>query len=246
MAAPTYDDDVEKALTKVMSQNSALMKQARTQGLQGAQQVGLGQSTMGIQAAQAAALNAAMPIASQQAQQAHQKNIQGAQFGHETAQQQALFGHQTGMQREQFGHESGMQKAGFQHASSESALDRAQQTKQLWDSGYLDRLKMHEGASLDRHAQDLQRNFEAQQNAEQRSMQERIAAMEISAADRERAASAFSSIENAYAAMFAQIGSNENLPGDVREAYVRHAGNIRNSNINMISSLYRASGQIPW
>lgn len=224
MAAPTYDDDVEKALTKVMSQNSALMKQARTQGLQGAQQAGLGQSTMGIQAAQAAALNAAMPIASQQAQQAHQKNIQGAQFGHET----------------------GMQQAGFQHASSESALDRAQQTKQLWDSGYLDRLKMHEGADLDRRAQELQRNFEAQQNQAQRSMQERLAAMEIGAADRERAASAFNSIENAYAAMFAQIGANENLPANVRESYIQHAGAVRQSNINMISSLYRASGQIPW
>lgn len=224
MAAPTYDDDVEKALTKVISQNSALMKQARTQGLQSAQQVGLGQSTMGIQAAQAAALNAAMPIASQQAQQAHQKNIQGAQFGHET----------------------GMQQAGFQHASSESALDRSQQTKQLWDSGYLDRLKMHEGVALDRQTQDLQRNFEAQQNAAQRSMQERIAAMEISAADRERAASAFNSIENAYAAMFAQIGANENLPANVRESYIQHAGAVRQSNINMISSLYRASGQIPW
>ena len=224
MAAPTYDDDVEKALTKVMSQNSALMKQARTQGLQSAQQVGLGQSTMGIQAAQAAALNAAMPIASQQAQQAHQKNIQ----------------------REQFGHETGMQKAGFQHASSESALDRAQQTKQLWDSGYLDRLKMHEGADLDRRAQELQRNFEAQQNQAQRSMQERLAAMEISAADRERAASAFNSIENSYAAMFAQIGANENLPANVRESYLQHAGAVRQSNINMISALYRSSGQIPW
>lgn len=246
MAAPTYDDDVEKALTKVMSQNSALMKQARTQGLQVAQQAGLGQSTMGIQAAQAAALNAAMPIASQQAQQAHQKNIQGEQFGHETAQQKALFGHQTGMQREQFGHETGMQKAGFQHASSESALDRSQQTKQLWDSGYLDRLRLHEAAGLDRHAQDLQRNFEAQQNEAQRSMQERLAAMEISAADRERAASAFNSIENAYAAMFAQIGANENLPANVRESYIQHAGTVRQSSINMISSLYRASGQIPW
>lgn len=222
--ATRYDDDVETALTRIMSQDSALMKQARTQGLHSAQAKGLGQSTMGIQAAQAAALNAAMPLASQQAQQGHQKNMQTSQFGHET----------------------GMQQAGFQHAASQSELDRAHATKQLFDSGYLDRLKMHEGAALERQTMGMQQAYESSQKDLDRAMQERLAAMEISAADRERLASSLAANEQSYAAQFAQVASNHELPANVRESYLQHMGMIRNSNFNTMSALYRSAGVVAW
>jgi hypothetical protein len=240
------DEDVEKTLTRLMSQNSPLQKQARTQGLQSAQQMGLGQSTMGIKAAQASAYNAALPIASQQTAQAHQRGLQGEQFTHQRGMQEAQFGQQDKTLAGQYGHETGMQERGFGHAASQAEMDRRQQQQMLLESAYLDRLKMHEGSSLTRAEMAQQQAHEANMRGLDRSTQERIAAMEISAADRDRAAGAFMAAENSYAALFSQIGANENLPADVRDRYLTHAGNIRNSNFNMLSSLYRASGQIPW
>lgn len=234
---PAPDDDVEKVLTRIMSQNSGMMKQARTQGLQGAQAAGLGQSTKGIQAAQAAAYNAALPIASQQAQQAHQKGMQTEQFGHERGMQEAGFGQQTKMQTAQFGHETGMQSAGFQHAASQAELDRRTQSELQLQGAYLDRVKMLE---------ELNRTlpFQAQESALQRQMQERIASMEVSAANKERALSAMTQFNNTYQAAYSQIAANENLPADARNQMLGHLQNVMNHNQNLTTSLYRY--EVPW
>ena len=69
------DDGVASRVAAISSGNSDLMKAARTQGLQSMQRRGLGNSSMAIGAAQGAALNAATPIASQEASQIAQKNL---------------------------------------------------------------------------------------------------------------------------------------------------------------------------
>lgn len=270
VTTPAPDDDVEKILTRVMSQQSPMMKQARTQGLQAAQTAGLGQSTKGIEAAQAAAYQAAFPIASQQAQQGfqkgmqreefgHQRGMQGAQFGHETGMQQAgfgqqtkmqtaefgqqsklqgaQFGHETGMQGRQFGHEAGMQTRGFQHAASQADLDRFQQEKMANLTGYLDRLKMHEEFSVTLP-------HEANMRAQDRQMQERLAAMEINAADKERALSAMTQFNSAFTSAYAQIAQNENIPADARAYFLDRMNVVRDHNQNLTTTLY--GYVVPW
>ena len=71
------DDSVANRVAKITSGNSDIMKAARTQGLQQVNRRGLGNSTMAINAAEAAALGAAVPIASQEASQVAQRNIAG-------------------------------------------------------------------------------------------------------------------------------------------------------------------------
>lgn len=71
------DDGVAKRVAAITSGNSDLMKAARTQGLQQSQRRGLGNSSMAIGAAELSALNAATPIASQEASQVAQRNITG-------------------------------------------------------------------------------------------------------------------------------------------------------------------------
>jgi hypothetical protein len=76
--APSYarkDDSVTSALTDIMSKDSPLMRQATTAGMQMANRRGLLNSSMGVQAAQDAAYTAALPVASQQAQQAQTENL---------------------------------------------------------------------------------------------------------------------------------------------------------------------------
>lgn len=71
------DDGVASRVAAISSGNSEIMKAARTQGLQSMQRRGLGNSSMAIGAAHGAALNAAVPIASQEASQVAQRNITG-------------------------------------------------------------------------------------------------------------------------------------------------------------------------
>lgn len=77
-AEPSYtrrDDSVVNSLMRLMSADSPLMRQAQTSGLQSANRRGLLNSSMAVQAAQGAAYNAAVPIASQEAAQAAKENL---------------------------------------------------------------------------------------------------------------------------------------------------------------------------
>lgn len=112
-AAPTFqrrDDSVVNSLTKMMSQDSPLMRQAQTAGLQQANRRGLLNSSMAVQAAQDAAYTAAVPIASQEASQAAAENLanldastriflQGQTIDAADRQQQAEIGYQTAMKQ---------------------------------------------------------------------------------------------------------------------------------------------------
>ena len=69
------DDSVANKIASLTSGNSSYMRGARTAGLQTANRRGLGNSSIAAGAAHGAALDRALPIASQDAQQIHQKNI---------------------------------------------------------------------------------------------------------------------------------------------------------------------------
>lgn len=73
------DDSVATQVNKITSQNSPLMQQAKTQGLQQAGKRGLLNSSMSVGAVQDSTYRAAVPIASQNAQQISQKNLQRMQ-----------------------------------------------------------------------------------------------------------------------------------------------------------------------
>jgi|GEM_PF-4133178 len=69
------NDSVQAKVTGLVSQNSPLMKQARTQAKQYSNRRGLLNSSMAAGAGVDAALKSALPIASQDASQTNQKNI---------------------------------------------------------------------------------------------------------------------------------------------------------------------------
>lgn len=69
------DDSVTNRVTGLLAQNSPLMQQAKTRAKQSANRRGLLNSSMAVGAGQQATLNAALPIASQEANQAHAKNL---------------------------------------------------------------------------------------------------------------------------------------------------------------------------
>lgn len=69
------DDSVANKIASITSGSSNYMRQARTAGMQGANRRGLGNSSMAVGAAQGAAIDRALPIAGQDAQQTHAKNL---------------------------------------------------------------------------------------------------------------------------------------------------------------------------
>jgi hypothetical protein len=82
------DDSVAAQVTKLASQDSALNKMARTEGLKAANRRGLLNSSMAVGAAQDAVLQNVLPIAQQEANQAFQKNMQARGFEYTMAGQE--------------------------------------------------------------------------------------------------------------------------------------------------------------
>jgi hypothetical protein len=62
----SQNEDVAKRIAQITAENSPMMQQARTTGLQQANQRGLSNSSMAVGASQAEAIRAAAPIASQE------------------------------------------------------------------------------------------------------------------------------------------------------------------------------------
>lgn len=170
-------------VTDLLDKNNAYMQQAATQGTQAANRRGLLNSSMSVQATEAARINAALPIASQDAGQAHQTNMQSNEL---TVQQR-------------------MQQFDAQN----------QQYMQRVDAAFREQM-----ASLDRDAQ------------------ERIANLNVAASERQAAAQLAASYENAYSEILANIMNNPDIPADVRQQYIDHAGAVRDSNLNLVEQMY--------
>lgn len=80
------DSSVQKQVAEITGKDSSLMRQAKTTGLQAANERGMLNSSTAIKSAQNAVLGAATPIASQTASQINQNNMLKSQQTQETEQ----------------------------------------------------------------------------------------------------------------------------------------------------------------
>ena len=123
--------DVNDQLGKTLNKGGLLMRMAQSKGQQVASSRGLSNSTIGIDAAQRAVVDAALPIAQQNAQQnwttgenskdrSLQLTMQGNSFGHDKDMAGINFTNQTKLNQQQNTFSAG-----------QSALDRQQQTSIL-------------------------------------------------------------------------------------------------------------------
>lgn len=78
------DATVSGRVQGLMSKDSPFMQQAQTQAKQSSNKRGLMNSSMAVTAGQDAAYRAAVPIASQDAQQAHTRNMQERDLSYQT------------------------------------------------------------------------------------------------------------------------------------------------------------------
>ena len=211
IAPSQVDDSVVNKLNTITAGDSPLMQAARTEGLKVANRRGLLNSSIAAGATQTAMLQAALPIAQQEAAQDFQRNQDARQF------------------------EYGMASQGFAQdfQSSESALDRALQTDmQIRD------IASREGlAAADRALQEkLQKNeIKYQETARKldRQLQEKIASWNLSSDDRNAAAQLLSNLESIYASQANAIMANTNLSSSQRSSQMKSLQNLRSRQLSM-------------
>lgn len=92
------DASVSKKLTGLLSSNNKYMQQAGTEGRKAANRRGLLNSSIAVGAVEDARIRAALPIASQEAGQIHQSNLQGTDIASRERMQGRQFEHETGLQ----------------------------------------------------------------------------------------------------------------------------------------------------
>jgi hypothetical protein len=89
---------VSQRVTGLISKQNPIMQQAQTRGAQAANRLGLLNTSMGVQAGESAVYDVALPIASQEASQAHQSNLQGVDVTSRERLQKADITSREGMQ----------------------------------------------------------------------------------------------------------------------------------------------------
>lgn len=83
-------------------------------------------------------------------------------------------------------------------------------------------------------AQVAQKNLTGQQQGST----ERIAALNVSAHDREKSTAAVAEMQKKYGALFSEVLKNNDLTAPTRNAYYQHIAALRDQDLEMIQQLY--------
>jgi hypothetical protein len=121
------DDKVDTEVSRITQADSPLMRQARADGYAAANKRGLINSSMAVNAAQQSVLNAALPMAQQNAQQTAQKNLSSQDYGQSRGLQDQKFGFDTKLSEQGYEQSRGLQdqKFGFDTKLSEQNFQQS-------------------------------------------------------------------------------------------------------------------------
>ncbi|QWL69412.1 hypothetical protein HQ397_04210 [Aeromonas hydrophila] len=163
--APKFDaTNVNDQLSSTLNSNSLLMRVARSSGQATAAQRGLGNSSIGAESSQRAMVDAALPIAQQNAQQSHQGQQSQLDRTHQSSMQDKDLnwkGQQSQLDRDL---QSGMQDKDLSWKGQQSQLDRdlqsGMQDKDLSWKGQQSQLDRTHQSSM----QDKDLNWKGQQS----------------------------------------------------------------------------------
>jgi hypothetical protein len=249
--APASGDDknVSANLDRLLESNSTYMKRARSQGRQAANRRGLLNSSMAAGAAQASAIDAALPIASQQADIAAQSDLldremdarMRLQKAQDAAAKQRL-GMQLTSEEERLAQELGSRadlldtEFGYRQEMAEDEIASREDIAAADRAAREDIAEMREVAAI-RRANTQSRMDNYRQRLANQS-RERIATMEVKSSNRREAADAATQFESIYQNAFNNLQANQAVPADVRGRYLEQLGRQRDSNMRVIEQIY--------
>lgn len=232
------ESSVSTRMTGLLKKDNPYMQAAATRGKKVANRRGLLNSTMGVQATEAARIDAALPIASQDAAQTHTRNIQGRNIQFQDLSQERNID----AQREFLGTElTATQRRLETELGSRAKLQAADNVAQRHRLGM--QLTQQERLQLDelRAAEErlgLELGSRERMQGVDVELQERLASMNLSANERNAAASLAQGYESTYSQMVSAIMSNPEIPAAERQRYLDHAARVRDSNLNLLEQFY--------
>jgi hypothetical protein len=221
------DESVESRITGLLSKDNAYMQKAQTRAKQYSESRGLQNSSIAATAGVSAAIDAALPIASQDASQAYGRNLSAQ----ESRQQSGLL-EQDITGRSELSTQESEQKGGLlaQDIAGRSALQSEASTQRadLLTKDIAGRSQLQSESAVQSQALkglDI-------------ASTEKIAAMNVASFDRDRAMSMSAVMENSYADMFRTISTSPDIPADQREIYLEHIAAIRDSTLGLVEQFY--------
>jgi hypothetical protein len=117
------DTNVETRMNNLLSKDNEYMQQARTEGLNQSNRRGLLNSTMGVTAVEDSRIRAALPIASQDASQAHSREQLGRQLQSTDVTQRRGLASDEALTREGYGLQRELQAGDIASRQNMQALD---------------------------------------------------------------------------------------------------------------------------
>ena len=227
-------------LNGLLAQDNPYMQSAATRGLQYANQRGLMNSSMGAEASQKAAIDAALPIASQDASQAFQHNLSGQNYRQEDVLQgKRLFS------SEMMGREQMRSTEGIAAADRAGAMDR----QRAADAAAFDRQRAGDAAAMDRTKFEGENRLQVtrlgEEGADRRNRQT-IDANKINTDNTNRAntqqsvITATAQANATYTNAMTALNNNTDIPLAERNTLGNHYGTMYDSQMKLIESI---SGQ---
>ncbi len=230
--------DVSTRVSDLISADSPFIQRAKTEAKQAANRRGLLNTSIAVQAGEAAAQKAALPIAAQEASQAHetaqsiaQRTFEASESGLERTARRGLLGTEL---------ESRENVALAQRELIEREGIATREAQQFSDEQRIeaDRILTEMGI--------LSNEFLTQLNADTRVLvanlsaqsQEAIAALNVQSSERQKATEAFVNVAAQYESAFAALAGNTSIPSSYRDAANRHLIFVRDSGFELIEQLY--------
>jgi len=221
------DDSMANKVTELTAKDSPLNQMAATEGLKIANRRGLLNSSMAVGEAQDAVLKNVLPIASQDAAQAFQKNQAAKAFEYGmTAQSEA------------------QQFTGGQ-AELDRNLQQALQTQQINSQQLMQLRQIASTEGIEAANRQLQQvlqqrsfGFQTTQAALDRAMQTKIASWNVSAATKNAVAQFVSNLQVTYQANVQSIMANTALTAAQRTQQLTSAKNWNDRLLNIVEQIF--------
>lgn len=227
IAPGQVDDSVANKVTALTKQDSPLMQAAQTEGLKIANRRGLLNSSIAAGASTGAALDRALPIASQDASQDFQRNQGARAFEYGMASQDSAQASSEGIAKAQRELEEKMQGTAL------AAADK----QQIRDIASREGIAAAERA-LQTQMQQTEINYQTGQRALDRNLQQTLASWNLRSSDRNAAAQMLTNMESMYQQSYQSIMANTALKSKDRSAQLNSAKNLRDRQLSLVEQMY--------
>lgn len=244
----TNTSSVSTNVNNLTADNSTYMQQAKAAGADYANSRGVQNTSIGAQASQKAAYDAALPIATADATNITQKDLSAQGFAQNQVLQTQQIASTEKIAQLSADTQTDIAKLNIDAAAKQQAAQILSNEKIAGDQEATQKAIAQMNID-DADKQQLLSIAANQRIADtQQSTQLQIANMNVTSNQQDKAQAAATTYANIYASMVNAINQNTSIPADARQAYLDNAKTMYNNGMGLIEQTYNVSldwGQTP-